>query len=347
MVTRFSALGDVAMTIPVVYDTCRANAGVDFVMVTRRGAEALFVNPPANLKVVGVDLNNDFDGPAGMVKLFRHIMSLTGGIDMMADLHDVLRTKMLRAMARLNGVTTAKIDKERRAKQQIAASGDWAVAEPPQLKTSFERYADVFKKLGLKVAEPGFTSVFAADEPLADISAITAEKQAGEKWIGVAPFAAHEPKVYPADLMERLVGLLAQHPGAKLFFFGGGSDEQRAIGAWIDGRDNCVSLAGRRLGFATELELLRRMDVMVSMDSANMHFASLTATPVVSVWGATHPCFGFMGWRQKLDNSVAVKLDCRPCSVYGNVKCHRGDFKCMRSITPESIMEKVNHILSN
>jgi ADP-heptose:LPS heptosyltransferase len=84
---------------------------------------------------------------------------------------------------------------------------------------------------------------------------------------------------------------------------------------------------------------------MVTMDSANMHLASLVATPVVSIWGATHPYAGFMGWNQSIDNAVQTDLPCRPCSIYGKKDCMRGDYACLYQIKPETIVGKIERIL--
>ena len=92
---------------------------------------------------------------------------------------------------------------------------------------------------------------------------------------------------------------------------------------------------------------MSHLDVMLSMDSSNMHLASLTGTPVVSVWGATHPYAGFMGWGQTEEYAVQIPLDCRPCSVYGQKPCLRGDYACMRNIAPEAIVEKVEKVLKH
>ena len=96
-------------------------------------------------------------------------------------------------------------------------------------------------------------------------------------------------------------------------------------------------------GLNEELILISHLDVMISMDSANMHLASLVGTRVVSVWGATHPYCGFLGWNQKEEDAVQnTELECRPCSVFGNKPCHRGDFECMNSISPNAIIERLN-----
>ena len=92
---------------------------------------------------------------------------------------------------------------------------------------------------------------------------------------------------------------------------------------------------------------MSHLELMVSMDSANMHLASLVNTPVVSIWGATHPYTGFMGWNQKLENAVQVDLPCRPCSIFGNKPCLRGDYACLNSITPDMVFSKVKAVLNN
>jgi hypothetical protein len=66
---------------------------------------------------------------------------------------------------------------------------------------------------------------------------------------------------------------------------------------------------------------------------------------VISVWGATHPYAGFYGWAQDTGNIVQIELECRPCSVFGNKPCFRGDHACMEWITPDAIIQKMMALL--
>jgi ADP-heptose:LPS heptosyltransferase len=90
---------------------------------------------------------------------------------------------------------------------------------------------------------------------------------------------------------------------------------------------------------------MSHLNAMISMDSANMHLASLVGVPVVSVWGATHPYAGFMGWKQSPVNAVQLDMPCRPCSVFGQKPCRRKDGACLRGIMPERVIEKVEKLL--
>ena len=109
------------------------------------------------------------------------------------------------------------------------------------------------------------------------------------------PFAKHEGKIYPLDHMENVVAKLSGESKVKIFLFGSGERERDILSVWQERYPHVITLADKRHGFALELALMSHLDVMISMDSANMHLASLVAVPVVSVWGATHPCCGFLG----------------------------------------------------
>lgn len=338
---RFSALGDVVLTLPVLYDVCRNNPSQHFVMLTKQAVTGLFINPPANLEVIGVDLTNDYRGAAGMMRLMADLRRRFR-IVAFADLHSVLRTRLLSLMARLHGARVATINKGRRDKKRLLGR---SVDNPPTLTSTADRYREVFSRLGLS-GTGSFTTIGEGTPP-ADITPITAEKRPEERWIAIAPFAAHLQKIYPADLMTQVVDSLAALPDVRLFFFGAGEKENEQINRWCAPHANATSLAGRRLGFATELELLRRMDVMLSMDSANLHLATLAGVPTVTIWGATHPCFGFAGSHPEQARQLGVELDCRPCSVFGNKPCRRGDLKCLRSIAPQQVVAAVSAIVQN
>jgi ADP-heptose:LPS heptosyltransferase len=106
---------------------------------------------------------------------------------------------------------------------------------------------------------------------------------------------------------------------------------------------NVTSLVSR-FELKKELILMSHLDVMLSMDSANMHLAFLTHTPVVSIWGATHPYAGFSGLQVEGSEIVQVPMDCRPCSIYGNKPCYKGNYECMYNIQPQDIAATVMNV---
>ena len=342
LIIRFSALGDVAMTIPVVYEVCRAYPDCRFTLLTKKSVVGVFVCPPENLQIFSADTKGRHKGLRGIWRLFRELRRLH--FDAVADLHNVLRSKALDRLFGLSGIRREMLEKGRKEKRKLVARKKQLPLRP--LKTSFRRYAEVFEQLGFSVPDT-FRSVFDATHRPCPLPDTIPERQAGELWVGVAPFAKHRGKIYPPDRSEAVVKALSQRGGCRIFLMGGGGEEAAVAEQWAARYPAVVSLAGKRLGFPTELSLMSRMSVVFSMDSANMHLASLAGIPVVSVWGQTHPYAGFLGWRQSEANVVQDEtLSCRPCSVFGNKPCYRGDYACM-NLPEKEILSRIEKFLLN
>lgn len=330
------------MTVPVVYSACRAYPDVRFVMATQQVAASLFVNAPDNLVVKGVDVKVRYHGPKGLWRLMKELRN-EYHIDAFIDLHDVIRSRIIGLYCRLHAIPVRRIDKGRGEKHLLTRKKNKRLAP---LESSSDRYRDVYRGFGFDF-EPSFVSLYPGKADAAAFAEITAPKKAGETWIAIAPFAKHPGKIYPQGLMKTVVDKLAERTATVIFLFGGGGEEKEILDRWAANRENVISMAGKHYGFPKELALLSHADVMLSMDSANMHLASLVGLPAVSVWGATHPYCGFTGWRQRHELEVQTDLPCRPCSVFGNKPCLREDYACLRGIAPETIVERIGQVLSD
>jgi len=193
-----------------------------------------------------------------------------------------------------------------------------------QLKKTVERYADVFRDMGFKIE---------LSHQLRPVS----EHKSG---IGFAPFAQHKGKMLPLEKSYELVRILAQKH--TVYFFGGGKKETETLEKWEEEIPNTKNLAGK-LNLTEELNYIAGLELMISMDSANMHLASLVGTRCVSIWGATHPYAGFLGFGQSEEDVVQVKdLSCRPCSVFGDKECYRGDWACLEEFNIQKVVDRVN-----
>lgn len=338
LVTRFSAMGDVAMTVPVVYSLAKQYPEIKITVVSRLFAKAFYEGLADNIRFIGVDLKEEYNGFLGLNRLYQRLKQ--ENITDMADLHNVLRTKFLRMRFNLDGINTAHIDKHKAGKKQLCRKENKVFEQQP---TSFQNYMDVFEELGFPFT-PNFESIYRTGnrKPI-DLKEKIGVKREGCKWIGMVPFAAHKGKMYPQEKMEEVVKLLTEkHPDWRIFLFGGWKKEIEVFNDWVSKYSICVCVANHLKGLNEELSLMNELDTMVSMDSANMHLASLVGTRVVSIWGATHPYCGFMGWQQKAEDAVQNnELKCRPCSVFGNKPCYRGDFACMNTLHPDTIVAKI------
>lgn len=343
LVIRFSALGDVAMTVPVIYALAKTYPHVRITVLSKPFARPFFEGLAPNVGFMGADVKGEYHGVHGLNVLYRRLTAKH--FTAVADLHDVLRTKYIRFRFNLSAYRVAHINKHRDGKRKLCRKDNKVKVQQP---TSFDNYCEVFEQLGYPI-KPSFHSIFENGKgDLQRLPNIIGVKSEGEKWIGIAPFAAHNGKIFPLERMESLIQLLCErNPESHIFFFGGGGSEREQLDKWCAQFPQCTNASAALHGLEEELVLMSHLNVMVSMDSANMHLASLVGTPVVSVWGATHPFAGFMGWGQKKENAVEVDLDCRPCSIYGNRACLRGDFACMMLIQPLTIVERVEAVISS
>ena len=316
-------------------------------VLSRGFARPFFEDLAPNVRFMEADLKREYHGIKGLNALYRRLAAKQ--FTAVADLHNVLRSSFLRMRFNLNRYHVAHIDKHRKGRRQLTAPS--SKKELIQQPTSFENYSDVFKRLGYPVSIE-FHSIFEntptgkGDLSLLPESILSPLSSHPSPLIGVAPFAAHDGKIYPPQLMEQVIKQLTeQHPDARILLFGRGEKENELFTKWRKQYQQCIFVSQHLENIQQELILMSHLSVMLSMDSANMHMASLVATPVVSVWGATHPYAGFMGWGQNAENIVQVDLDCRPCSIYGQKPCKRGDYACMNMIKPETIVEKINSLL--
>lgn len=308
------------MTVPVFREFLEQNTDVELIMVSRSGFAALFEGVP-NLTFHGIDVDH-YKGFLGMRKLAAELTEIYQP-DFVADLHDVIRTKILNRLLKLRGYPVFKIDKGKEEKERL--TDVWNL-EKHQLKKTSERYADVFRAMGFP---------FTLSHRL--------QSQDGQKsGIGFAPFAQHQGKMLPLDKSFEVAAALAKNH--KIYFFGGGKAEAEILNEWERRIPNTENLTGK-LSLRDELETIKSLHLMISMDSANMHLASLVGTRCISIWGATHPFAGFLGYGQSEQDAVQVNdLTCRPCSVFGDKPCFRGDWACLHELQTVEILHKVRHI---
>ncbi len=344
-------MGDVAMTVPVVYSLAKQYPHVRVTVLSRPFARPFFENLAPNVGFMEADIKGEYKGVKGLNALYRRLIAKQ--FTAIADLHSVLRSSYLRMRFNLASFKVTHIDKHRKGKRKLVAASGKELKQQP---TSFQNYADVFAELGYPV-KMDFSSIYGDGK--GDLSTLPASvfgvgsnafssdaNPLIEPWIGIAPFAAHEGKIYPVQLMEKVIQqLIHNHSHCHIFLFGGGKNETSVMNEWAENYPQVINASALLNGLDQELCLMSHLHVMLSMDSANMHLASLVNTPVVSIWGATHPYAGFMGWHQSPDNAIQLDMPCRPCSIYGNKPCMRGDFACLKNISPELIVCRINYIL--
>ena len=329
-------MGDVAMCVPVIKLLLQQHPELSITFVSDKKLAPFFTNIE-NCEFIGADLKGEHKGFTGLYRLFT-LISSKQKIDAIADLHSVVRTHVLKLFFTLTGKRIFTIDKGRAEKKQLTTKQK---SNFHTLKSGFQRYADVFEDMGYTInLQPSMLKKTTLHLP--DNAKVYFEHK---QCIGIAPFAKHAEKMYDANKMKLVVEELSKL-NINILLFGGGAQEKNILDSWMNNDDsNVINITGK-FNLQEELAIISHLKLMCSMDSANMHLASMYNVPVVSIWGSTHPYAGFLGWGQSDDNVVSVDLPCRPCSVYGNKKCWRGDHACMQEITPETIISRIQFIAS-
>lgn len=331
LVIRMSALGDVAMTIPVIYSFAREYPDWQVKVLTQEFFSRLFIDRPVNISFIIASPSGRHRGIIGLFRLINEIRK--EGICAVADFHNVLRSWIIDGAMLLSGHSVRMVRKDRRGRRQLTHRKE-GEAPVPQ-RSYILRYFDVLERLGLPAKEH-FTSIFPHRQPY------RAEEEPVPV-IGIAPFARYSTKTYPLEMMEQVVSTLSGR-GYNIFLFGSRGHEETVLKGWQDRYSGVTAVAGNFI-LEEELELMSILDLMISMDSANMHMAALAGTRVLSVWGGTTPECGFLGWGQKEEDAVCLHLPCQPCTIAGSKECPLNHFDCMKKITCESICKRITDLV--
>lgn len=330
LVIRLSAMGDVAMTVPVLRALTQQHSDVKITVLTRTFFKPFFRDIP-NVSVFSADVKGAHKGIYGLYKLSRALNKEEFYV--IADLHSVLRSKILK------GFLTCKrfisIDKGRKEKRALTSGKLFA-----PLKTTHQRYAEVFEPLGypIQLSQPVFPEKVILDGSTRIFISVKRMN------VGIAPFAAHASKMYPLDLMKEVIEAISKE--YHIILFGGGKEEEVVLNDFESTFNNVVSAAGK-LPLNEEMDVISNLDVMLSMDSGNAHLAAMMGIKVITIWGVTHPYAGFAPFNQPEDYALLSdrnKFPLIPTSVYGN-KYPDGYEEVTRSISPETIIQKVKSVI--
>jgi len=320
------------MTVPVLKALTEQHPDVKITFVTRAFYKPFFKNLK-NVEVFSADLKGEHKGVLGLYKLSRVLKTLQ--FDVVADLHNVLRSNILKFF--FFGKHVVQIDKGRAEKKALTSGKLFK-----QLKTTHQRYADVFKTLGYVVDLSNPT--FSKSKPLAEnVHQFISNKE--YKTIGIAPFAAHKSKMYPLEQMEDAIANLSKE--YNIILFGAGEKEIETLNKFETKYDNVFSVAGK-LTLDEELALISNLDVMLAMDSGNAHIAAMLGVKVITIWGVTHPYAGFAPFNQPEVYALLAdreKFPLIPTSVYGN-KFPEGYENAAGSVSVDEVIAKVNTVIT-
>ena len=276
------------------------------------------------LKFIGIDFSSN---DKNIFQIAKKVKEVSGNINFnrIYDLHDVIRSKILCLLLSAKTDVTRVYEKQRSLKKEIINKK----ISLQKLKTSSERYLHCLKKDFDKLDFSNISKALVAETTKKDI-------------IGIAPFSAHKSKIWPLSNYQKIIN---HFKNFKFVIFAFGNQELEDSKTYFLKNSNC-SIIDRNLSLNDQMKLINDFKVFISMDSANMHLASLTSTKVVSIWGPTHP---FLGFSPLFNEEFIVQLSDeeyseRPISIYGKIK--KIDKvkaeQSMSRINPEKVIDKIN-----
>ena len=334
---RFSALGDIAITVPVIRSLYKTYPQLRITFVSQPHMAPLF-QEFENFNFYPTDFSGRHKGIKGLWTLFQELKTIP--FSAVADLHGVLRSHFLKLLLTLYGYKVKSIDKGRLEKKALTRSKNKKFQ--PLTPTCY-RYADIFRKLGFPISFDQHEFPLKKELPK---SLLPIYHSSEKKWIGIAPFATHLGKLYPLDLMQQIIHYL--NKDHQIFLFGAGEKEKKRLEVWEKAYNNVYSTVGK-ISLGEQLDLMPYLDLMISMDSANGHMAANYGTKVLTLWGMTHPFCGFAPFNQPFDHSLTLDRSLYPLiptSVYGN-RIPEGYQDAFRSMDPKRVIEKTLELLKH
>ncbi len=319
-------MGDVAMIAPVVY-ALKKEYPHHKISVLSKPFFRPIVEAIPGVNFIAAEVTSKHKGVSGIWKLSRDLKKQN--ITHIADLHNVLRSKVL---LKFMAISAVQLDKGR-AEKKALISGEQKHFK--QLKSTIVRYTEVFEKLGFAKPVPMILPRAKRKEAVERFT-----KNCTRKWLGIAPFAAHLGKQYPLNLMKEVIRKLDESGEWDLFLFGS-PDEKDTL------KDLCFShvdvhVAAGNLNFSEQINLIAQLDAMISMDSGNGHISAMFGVPTVTLWGVTHPYAGFAPFAQE-EHCILSNRELFPeipTSIFGNV-LPDGYEETMRTITPQMVVDKI------
>ncbi len=338
---RFTAVGDLVISIPYLVDLLEKKPDFHIFLATKQQMQAFLPAHP-RLHPQFFTLEDQKKGFWGLLKFFFRLRKLQ--IDVVSDLHNNIRSNILMRLFQLTGAKVFQLNKIRHLRKQNTRKVDKNRVNLPYIGHLYKEVLEHSSWASLQF------------QPLVDVPKYypsdykLPKKFDGQTLIGIAPFAARPTKIYPLEQMKAALDLLLIHKHFSFVFFGFGNDENKILDNWAASHPERCIVSRDLGGFNNEITVMSQLDLMVTMDSANLHFAFLAGTKTLSIWGTTHSDLGFAPPLSDLQHRLEISTDeltCRPCSVYGNKPCYRGDHACMQWITSETVAAKIMELASN
>lgn len=338
LVIQTAFIGDAILTLPLI-QALKLNypkSSIDVIVVPRTAE--IFTKHPAISKIIQYDKRGNDRGLKGLWQLRNRLN--TQNYDLVIVPHRSLRSALLAWLLR----PKISIGFDRSA-------GRWLFKQIVRYNPSaheIERNLSLLGPLKLSTVANVLPRLYPSNQDINIIDSILIEYGLNQytNILALAPGTIWNTKRWPADRFAAVCEQIASENIAIVLIGGKEDDVLCKEIVRIAQAKNVFTVAGK-LSLLQSAELIRRCKVLISNDSAPMHIAVAIGTPVIAIFGATIPQYGFAP-RGPHDIVVETNgLKCRPCSIHGGNICPIKTFKCMLAISPEFVVMKAKPFLQH
>ena len=334
LVIQTGFLGDVVLSTPVFTQLRKLYPDSSIVLLTTPGAAPMLQGHSALDEVLSYDKRKSDSGIGGLFRMASRLRKYK--FSKVVSLHKSHRTALLVAM-----LGAKKTIGFREASLSFLYS---SCATRAEYQHEVQRNLAILKPLGVEPEQSSCPmSLPVLDEAAAQASELLAG--AGKRAIAVAPGSVWATKRWTVEGFASVSDAFLRK-GFSVVLIGGPDDVAAGekIESMVSTRDGLINLIGR-CSLPVSTAVVDRMDLVVSNDSAPLHIASATNTPVVALFCATVPEFGFGPWQVRSSVLGVENLSCRPCGRHGGMTCPTGTHACQKDLTAQQVIEAAEELL--
>jgi len=329
--------GDVILTLPLIQETKKLFPHCSINVVVIPACANILENHPDVSEIISYDKKKNDSGIFGFVRMLSSLRKKNFDVALIP--HRSLRSALLAYFS--------FIPKRIGFDTSVGKSLFTNIIRYDKNIHEVERNLCLLSPFGFQAKEKIFPSLFPSDNDKQVVENIIAQNKTSstEKIISVAPGSVWNTKRW---LKENFISLskkiIKEH--YSVFIVGGKNDEQLCEEIKTKTNSEKIVNSAGKLSLLQSAEIIRRSSVLICNDSAPMHLAVAMKTPVVSIWGATIPEFGFAPFGENDSVFEMKNLSCRPCGIHGGNVCPIETFDCMKMITPEIVFDKVKQTIN-
>ena len=328
LIIRFSSLGDVLLTTPVVRSIRKNYPSAEIHFLTKKQYAPIIKNNPNINKIIEYDSKN---------KKFINLIKIISKkqYDLIIDLHSKLDSFWIKLLS--GSCKKVTYNKKHFYRWQLTHKSLSKNLAP--IKSTVSLYASVLDKLGIEL-DGEKLDIFLPKNQNRIYSVFNIPNSAFR--ISISPGAKHFTKQYPVRYYSQLIDIMIEKLDVQVILLGDKFEKNLTTKISGNCKNKIFDLAGK-IGIMGMAVIIKNSDLFISGDCGPMHIAAALNKPQIAIFGSTHPKLGFAPTNP---NAVIIQKDlpCRPCSLHGREKCPEGHFKCMNDIKPEEVFEKVKKI---